>query len=208
MPHAQYVAVSLPEGRRLAALFGISEDLLACRDYILLYKSICQTERSQLNYQLMDCIITTIFIRYGRCFGSCVRSRTHQELKSIMDAADLPVHQLAIDFRDKHFAHSINRCESPALTVSLRIDSPDREVTSVSVGINSFLAPDMFVFDNLLILIDKLRAWAISEQNTECQRLLPIIKGQYSIDDLYKLLGNPPKKPMQYGDVSKARKST
>jgi hypothetical protein len=50
MPRAHYAAVPRPEGKRLADLFGISEDLLACRDYIQLYKSLCQTERSRLNH--------------------------------------------------------------------------------------------------------------------------------------------------------------
>jgi hypothetical protein len=208
MSRAHYVAIALREGKRLADLFGISEDLLACRDYIQLYKSLCQTERSRLNHHLMDCVVTTIFIRYGRALGSGVRSRVHRELKQIMDDADLTVHQLAMDLRDKHFAHSVNACESPEITVSLAVDSPDRRITSVSIASTNILAPDMFVFDNLLILIDKLREWAISEQKAESRRLFPVVEQRYSLDELYSRIGQPKQKQMTYGDLSKARKGT
>jgi hypothetical protein len=206
MPRAHHVAIPLKEGKRLTDWFGISQDLLACRDYILLYKSLCQTEHSQLNHKLTDCVVTTVFIRYGRALGSGIRSPTQEELKQTMTDADRNVHQLAMDFRDKHFAHSVNNCESPEVTVSLTTDSPDRRVTSVSVGSTNVLAPDMFVFDNLLILIDKLREWAISEQKAESRRLLPVVQQRYSLDDLYARIGQPKRKKMTYGDVSKARK--
>jgi hypothetical protein len=208
MPRAQSRRISLPEGQRLGDLFGISNDLLACRDYILVYKSLCLAGHSLLNHQLTDCVVTTIFIRYGRCFGTGVRSKTQKALKHVMDFDDLKEHQLAIDFRDKHFAHSINRCESPEITVWLTADTSERAVTSVSVASANILSPDMFVFDNLLLLIDKLRTWAISEQKSESKRLLPLVKERFPLDSLYSMVGSSKRKPMRYGDVSKSRKDT
>jgi hypothetical protein len=207
MARAQYVAVPLPEGRRLGDLFGIDEDLLACHDYIGLYKSLCEAKRSHANFQLMDCVVTTIFIRYGRCFGSGVRSRTHRELKQVLEPVDFPTHQLAIDLRDKHFAHSVNAFETPEITVSLAMDSPERAVTSVSVGSRSVF-PDMFVFDNLIVLINKLRTWVLSEQKAECARLLPLINERYSTDELYELINTSKPRQIRYSDVGKPRKGT
>jgi hypothetical protein len=66
----------------------------------------------------------------------------------------------------------------------------------------------MFVFDNLLILIDKLREWAISEQKAESRRLLPHVLERYSIDDLYALIGQRKRQPITYGDIPRARKGT
>jgi len=207
MARAQYVAVPLPEGRRLGDLFGIDEDLLACHDYIGLYKSLCEAKRSHANFQLMDCVVTTIFIRYGRCFGSGVRSRTHRELKQVLEPVDFPTHQLAIDLRDKHFAHSVNAFETPEITVSLAMDSPQRAVTSVSVGSRSMF-PGMFVFDNLIVLINKLRNWVLSEQKAECARLLPLINERYSTDELYELINTSKPRQIRYSDVGKLRKGT
>lgn len=209
MSRAEYVSIPLPEGKRLADLFGISEDLLECRDCIQLYKSLCQSERSPQNALLIDCVVTTIFIRYGRCFSSGVRTRsTQQQLEAIMDDADRRVHQLARDLRDKHFAHSVNCFESPQITVSLRIDSTDREVTSVSVGTHTILAPNMAVLDDLLLLIDKLRGWTVSEQKAESQRLLPLVQQRYSLDELYAFRGTSRRQQPTYRDVSKPRKGT
>ena len=208
MSGAHYIPIPLPEGKRLADLSGISQDLFSCRDYIQLFRSLCQTPHSGLNHQLIDCIVTTIFIRYGRALGSGARSPVQHELKQIMTDADLAVHQMVMALRSKHFAHSVNACESPEITVSLSVGSPTRRVTSVSVGITKILAPDMFVFDNLQILVDKLHAWTISEQKTESCRLLPIVEERYSLDELYSRIGQSKKKRITYGDLSKTRNGT
>jgi hypothetical protein len=156
----------------------------------------------------MDCVVTTIFIRYGRALGSGVRSPVRDELRQIMSDADAAVHQLAMDFRNKHFAHSVSACESPEITVSLTVDSPKRRLTSVSAASTNLLAPEIFVFDNLLTLIDKLREWALSEQKVECSRLLPLVQERYSLDELYSRIGQPKERQMTYGDLSRVRKGT
>lgn len=191
---AESVIVDLSEGDRLSDLCGIDNDLISCKDYILLYKTLCFLKVSHITNQLTDCIITTIFIKYGRCFSGGVRLKTQKELKLIMDAEDLKVHQLAIDFRDKHFAHSVNQCESPEIVVWLRTSFNDREVTSVDAASTYMLAPNILVLENMVILIDKLHAWVVSEKKLESEKLLKIVKKRLSLEFLYTCLGAKTKK--------------
>ena len=206
MIKAQSVIVTLPEGDRLTDLHGIANDLRACRDYILLFKTLCFLKVSHLIHQLADCVVTTIFIRYGRCFSGGVRLKTQKELKLVMSSEDLKVHQLVMDFRDKHFAHSVNQCESPEINVWLKIGSEDQEATSVGAASTNMIAPNQMVFDNLLILIDKLHSWVLSEQKKESEMLLQIVRQRFSLDSLYARLGGNPNKKMCFGDVAKSRK--
>lgn len=205
MPRSVSVVISLPEGQRLADLFGIAEDLRSCQDNIKLYAGLAATKPSFLNHQLLDCVLTTIVIRYGRCFGQSARDTTQKELRAQLDAEDLKTHNLIFALRDKHYAHSENFCELPEIHVSLVDGEPERRVTNVSVGAHYINAGDPTILHNMGVLLSKLLTWTIAEQKKESRRLLPIVLQKYSLDELYALVGKSKRHQVTFGDLSKKR---
>jgi len=165
MSTATYVPVDLPEGKRLAQLTGIHNDLRECRDYCELYFKLRKMGLDTLIlHQLSESVVSTIFVRYGRCFNEGVRSKTQKELEATIAADYLDTHRLALDCRNKHFAHSVNAFEHHSIIVSLVTDAPERAVTSVSVGSHYVTSLDDFVFENLIRGIDKLCEWLLGEE--------------------------------------------
>jgi hypothetical protein len=195
----------LPEGQRLAHLFGIAQDLRACRDYIKLYVALTATKPSLLNHQMLDCVMTTIVIRYGRCFGQSARDVTQKELRAQLNAEDLETHNLIFALRDKHYAHSENYCELPEIHVCLTEGGPERKATNVSVGAHYINAGDPTILHNMRVLLSKLLTWTINEQKKESARLLPIVFQKYSLDELYALIGKYKRHQVTFGDLNKKR---
>ena len=74
-----YVNISLPEAKKLADLYGISNDLEACRNYCKVYLD----ERTKLlqgtgAVKHLECFSTYVFVKYGRCFKGGVRKETER----------------------------------------------------------------------------------------------------------------------------------
>lgn len=205
MPRSQSVIISLPEGQRLADLSGIAHDLRSCQDNIALYAELSTTKLSLRKHELMDCVMTTIIIRYGRCFGQSVRGVTQKELEAQLGPADLDVHKMIIALRNKHYAHSENSCELAQINVWLTTDSPEKEATNVSVGTRYVSGGDPIILNNLSVLLSKLLNWAIDEEKKESIRLLPVVLKKYSLEALYDLIGKTPQYEVTIGDLSKKR---
>lgn len=96
--------------------------------------------------------------------------------------------------------------ESPHISVSLSVEPEGTKIMGVSCASHVILAPDAFVFDNLSILIGRLHKWVIEEEKKESARLLPIVKKQYSAEQLSRLIGKSRRLEMTYADLKKKRK--
>jgi hypothetical protein len=204
-PTARSVYVDFPEAARLADLQSISYDLLRSRDYVQKYLDIASANFRTNDSSHIDCFTAFAFILYGRCFKGGVRRTTERGLLSAMNEEDRQIHKLIIDLRDKHYAHSVNEMEQHKASIWLNPEEHGRKITSVSIGSHYTIAPDVAFMTNMVILIDRIRAWVITEQKIESKRLKEIAEERFPIDMLYEL-ENSHYKPKRSVDPSKSRK--
>ena len=134
--------------------------------------------------------------------------KTEKEILNQLDDEGLKTHQLVIDIRDKHVSHSVNEFEHHRASVWLSHESPDRKVTNVSIGTTYITAPDPFVFQNWILLIDKIDKWLHAETLTESNRLTEIVKDRFTLDELYDRVGQGKPHEVEFKDVARTRKGT
>jgi len=208
MASAVHVDVPLPEAQRMADIFGIEQDLRiclkCCRGYLARLQREFQGEESAV--LTTECLVTTAFTKYGRCFKGGVRKGVEKELLKSLTSEDLEVHELVINIRDKHVSHSVNSFETPQVCVWLRGGEDDRKVTNVNVAIHEVLAPDAGIFVNWTILLEKQLEWLRAESQKESMRLKAIVEERYSLDELYDRIGQGSAPTIRIGDIPKARK--
>ena len=199
--------VEFPEAQRLADIQGMLHDLRVCRDCCQKYLALISREdRGEHDHFLSEVMVTTAFTKYGRCFKGGVRVKTRNEALKQLSEEDLEVHQIIIDIRDKHVSHSVNEFERPRAMVSLRGDSPERELTGVSIGTTYIMAPDAVVFHNWIVLIDRLGDWLREESKKESRRLTEIAKERFSLDELYDRIGEGKRHEVRFRDIPRTRK--
>jgi len=208
MASAVHVDIPLPEAQRMADMFGIQGDLLICLDCCKGYLARLQRQfQGEEDARLTtECLVTTAFTKYGRCFKGGVRKGVEKELLSSLNDEDLEVHELIINIRDKHVSHSVNSFETPQVCVWLRGGDDDRQVTNVNVSIHGVMGPDADIFVNWMILLEKQLEWLRTESQKESKRLKTIVEKRYSLDELYDRIGKGSAPTIRIGDIPKTRK--
>jgi hypothetical protein len=150
------VDLDIPEGRRLADLFGISVDLEAVRDYC--GRIIAHFDEGIPDFQLTEALWIAALVRYARCFTTnrAVRSPLGKKDIRTLPAHLAQLHSFAIDLRNKHIAHSENPLEQNRVGVVVAPrESPALEGISLSNQNVSFVsghvAEDMRDLSSILL---------------------------------------------------------
>ena len=207
MSAAINVHIELPKGQRMADIDGIRHDLRVCRDCCQKYLALLSKGmKGENDHFLSEVLVTTAFTKYGRCFKGGVRIKTTKEILDQLTDEDLEVHQVLVDIRDKHVSHSVNEFERSQVSVWLRHESPEREVTNVSIGTTYISAPDAAVFSSWIVLIDKIDKWLHQEFQAESQRLAQLVKDRFTLDELYDKIGKGKRHEVKCKDIPKTRK--
>ncbi len=126
-------------------------------------------------------------MKYGRCFKGGVRSKVQKELLATITELDLSIHNLAIDIRDKHIAHSVNDLEEHRVRVYLHTHERGRSLGSVNLESFRLTAPEIEFFRKLVGLIDAHLNWVGKQKYEELQRLQKIVEARYTVDELYEM---------------------
>jgi hypothetical protein len=207
MAAAHSIPIKLREGKRLADLFSIGNDLQFVLDSISLLQTLQATKIDPFTKHIMiDCVTTSIFVRYGRCFMDGARTDAQVELRRTLTPEDEKVHEVAMAIRSRHYAHSINNLEAPHITASLSVGTPKKQVTSVAPASHVVLPTDPTLLHNLSVLASKLHDWLIAEQKAESRRLLRIVRERFSLDELYSMIGATSRRKQRFSDMAKTRK--
>lgn len=123
----------VPEAARLASLAGIENDLRGVQEYcdLLLTKG---DERPFASTE-WEAISSAGVVRYARCFCSGVRHSLSRTLFDDVDSEFYEAHELFIDMRNKHVAHSVNEFEENDAVVQISDEfRSSEEIKSVTVA--------------------------------------------------------------------------
>jgi hypothetical protein len=203
----RYVNVHLPSpnAKRLADLCGIANDLQSCRAYCEEYvKTFASILKPTHDVRHLESFCMHVFVKYGRCFCGGVRTEVAKRALSSLSPEDKTFHQLVMDVRNKHVAHSVNNFESHKLRVWLNPEEKGRNINGVSIETDYFVAPECQFFERLMSLIDKLLSWISTEQKREEKMLIGLVGDHYSLDELYALDAEVPE-PVDYSNVARRR---
>ncbi|WP_321528827.1 hypothetical protein [Sedimenticola selenatireducens] len=204
-----YVNLSLPESERAFDLVGMQLDLEGCKElceeYLVPFDGF-EENGSEVKKINKECHATTILVKYGRCFKGGVRSKVQKELLATITEPDLSIHNLAIDIRDKHIAHSVNDLEEHRVRVYLHTHERERSLGSVNLESFRLTAPEIEFFRKLVGLIDTHLNWVGKQKYEELQLLQKIVEARYTVDELYEM--SVAKHPnMGLDNVRKSRKA-
>lgn len=209
MAEYNYVNLNLPESDRAFDLVGMQIDLDNCRKLSIEYiEFVDGLERgiSEVVKLNIECHATTILVKYGRCFKGGVRSKVQQELFATITEPNLSIHNLAIDIRDKHIAHSVNDLEEHRVRVYLHPEETGRGFGSVNLESHHLKAPSTEFFKKLVGLVDMHLSWIRKQKYEELLHLQEIVQKRYTLDDLYEM--NVERHPdMSLENVGKSRKN-
>jgi hypothetical protein len=207
MAEYTYVNILLPEAKRLADLYGTVIDLRACHNYCEKYLQIFfNITQPPYETQHLECFSTYIFVKYSRCFVGGVRKDFGAELRNTLSSEDLVLHDLVIDIRDKHIAHSVNDFESHKVRVWLNPEERGRKINNVHIESDYLAGPKPELFERLKYLIDKLLLWIEVEKKREEERLIQVVGQRYDLNDLYSLNAEVPD-AIDYSRVKRRRRS-
>ncbi len=205
-----YINLKLPESDRAFDLVGMQVDLDKCKELCTVY--LKHTEglgENKSKAQVIDneCYVTTILVKYARCFKSGVRSKVQKELSTTITESDRTLHDQAINIRDKHIAHSVNDLEEHRVRVYLHPPEWGKGLGSVNLESHRIIAPELEFFKKLLALITKHLDWISKQKYEELQKLQKIVRERYTPDELYKM--NVTGKPeMNFDKIAKSRKNS
>lgn len=140
--------VDFEEAKELADYASIYQDLAYVVDALKRLKNLIE-ENSKDNI-LMQSLWTAALIGYARCFSSGKRfglkESIFEKIPYNHESEDTPikVHQLYIDLRNKHIAHSVNPFEQIKVGLVLsEINSPKREVQGVVTLLQKLMCLDL-----------------------------------------------------------------
>ena len=119
---------------------------------------------------------------------------------------DLALHQLVIDVRDKHIAHSVNDFESHKVRVWLNPEERGRKINNVNIESHYLAGPKPELFERLKNLIDQLLLWIEAEKKWEEERLVQIVGQRYDLNSLYSLDAESPD-DIDYSKVTQRRRN-
>lgn len=111
-----------------ADLFSIMQDLMATMKTCSVLKKLMQEESKDAI--LIQNLWTAALIRYARCFASGKRFKLDISLLKNLEGEPVKVHELYINLRNKHIAHSVNPFEQ--YEDGMIIDDKQKKVVAVS----------------------------------------------------------------------------
>lgn len=109
MANWRSVAFQPPEAQKLADLAGVETDLREVEDYCLRF--LDEQQKEQPDWKLLEIICAAALIRYGRAFGSGIRSAVPPEVMEELGPHLREQHDYFQAARDKWIAHSVNTFE-------------------------------------------------------------------------------------------------
>lgn len=202
-----YVNIALPEAKRLADLYGIENDLRACREYCEKYLQVfAGIHQPTEETRHLECFSVYIFVKYGRCFKGGIRSATEKQILGNLISDDLDLHQLVIDVRDKYIAHSVNDFESHKVRVWLNPEERGRKINNVNIESHYLAGPEPQLFERLKTLINKVLSWIDEEKTKEENRLIELVGEKFDLNDLYSRQAELPDE-IDYSRVARTRNS-
>ena len=123
--------VDFEEARMLADLGAITQDLGSVMKTCSKLKVLLE-ENSQDNF-LIENLWTSALIRYARCFASGKRYGLNETIFKELQGEALKVHNMYMDLRNKHIAHSVNPFEQMKVGVVLSPkESQDKKIIGVA----------------------------------------------------------------------------
>ena len=111
-----------------ADLFSVMQDLMAVMKTCSSLKKILQD--GSKDGVLIQNLWTAALIRYARCFASGKRFKLNISLLKNLEGEPVKVHELYINLRNKHIAHSVNPFEQ--YEDGIIIDDKQKKVVAVS----------------------------------------------------------------------------
>ena len=199
----RYINIALPEGERLLSLNGVWLDLQSARD-------ACKrliNEPLTGDMLIQDAILNLAIIKYGRCFNGGIRCIKFDEMKACLNTDQIEIHQLFLEYRSKHIAHSINAFETHRVRAYLIPEERGKGVASVSAEGHYLLRPEIKLIISFLEVIEKLIDWIEDKKRIEEHALKSIIEAKYPIETLYAMDADFPPE-IHMSDVKKGRSLT
>jgi len=114
--------------RMHADLFSIMQDLMATMKTCSSLKKMVQEDPKDA--VLIQNLWTAALIRYARCFASGKRFKLDVSIIKNLEGEPVKVHELYINLRNKHIAHSVNPFEQ--YETGMVIDDKEKKVMAVS----------------------------------------------------------------------------
>jgi hypothetical protein len=177
--------VDFKDAQILADLGAIIQDLDAIMNSCSRLLTELLKENSQ-DHLLIESLWTTALIRYARCFKDSKRFGLSESIFHGLPGDPIGVHQLYINLRDKHIAHSVNPFEQMEVGVILTpTESTERQIIGVATLAMRHICSDFDGVRQLGMLANVIKgkvsqlAKQYEQRVLEQSKLLPI-------DDLYK----------------------
>lgn len=128
------VPIDLPEAALLADLTGIEQDLELVVEFCRRLEAMPLERYDGL---LGEALTIAAVIRYGRCFGTGVRTLGSRKLEEVLAGLATELqrrHERFLELRNKHVAHSVNAFEENHLVAWISDRPEETEIQSVSVS--------------------------------------------------------------------------
>jgi hypothetical protein len=184
------VLLDLPSAQQLAGHFATHRDLLFVRECCGRLLQLLDSTEGEPDSVFVEALWTAALVGYSRCFKDGKREYRLQT----RDIAALPLegevvefHQLMLDLRDKHIAHSVNPFEQIVVGAMLSpLDAPNRQVEGISTLMGRLVVVDRNAVWQLGNLAHAM-ATAVAEK-VEKQTAIVLAETQaLDIDALYRL---------------------
>lgn len=198
-----FVDFSTSATQRLADLSGVAADLLRTQE-------LCDRLDVELQKTPMDALVIEAFsaaalVKYGRIFGSGVRTKIPQEVLSGLPADQLDAHRMFKDLRNKWVAHSVNAFEDNIVVAYLvppeRGDPGVSSIGTQHTRVLSLSQKQVKMLKQLASTIDQKIATLLKDENAKA------LEYARAVDPatLYDQVDLPPVAPSTT-DPSKRRK--
>lgn len=201
MATSSFVSLYLPEAADLADLQGIAIDLARTRSYAEKLRAFFVDY--QTNAEFVEALTVAALVAYVRSFSSGVRTHLGEEALSALSPEQRDLHGILKSIRDKHIAHSVNSFEESQPIARYWVERVDKEgISSIDCQHTRVIALSPLQIDELIALVDALRAHVDSRIEIEKAKLLALVRAQ----PLSQVLGATPRPPAGNGAPDKKRR--
>lgn len=176
--------IDFEEAKKLADLVSIVQDLGATMQTCSRLKKLLKEDSKDTI--LIDSLWSTALTRYARCFADGKRFGLSEDIFDGLQGEPKKVHELYINLRNKHVAHSVNPFEQIQVGLMLSPSSSDKkEILGVSTLAMRYITQSVDGVHQLGLLTKVLceRVCKIAKEYEE--KVLDKGK-QLPIDELYK----------------------
>lgn len=176
--------VDFEDARTLADLGAIAQDLDVTMKTCSRLKELLK-EDSQ-DHLLIESLWTAALIRYARCFTDSKRFGLSKSIFDGLQGDPVGAHQLYINLRNKHIAHSVNPFEQMEVGVVLKpTESVEKRIIGVVTLAMRHISSDINGVHQLGMLAHVVKDKVCELAKQYEQRVIEQSK-QLPIDDLYK----------------------